>query len=509
MDTMHSDAPVTGAPPRIGSRIGGREHAAPDAPTSEVFDPGTGRVTGVVAHADAGLVDQAVAAATEAFATWRNASQSMRLKLLFAFRDLVRERREDLVEAIVAEHGKSYADAQGEMDRAIDGLEFTLALPQLLKGEYSEQVSRGIDSHSMPHPLGVAVVITPFNFPVMLPIWSGCAALACGNAVIVKPSPRVPSAALLIGELMEQAGAPAGTFTVLQGGAETVDALLDHPGIAAVNFVGSTPVAQHVYARGCAAGKRVQAMGGAKNHVVVMPDADVAFAADSLVSAAYGSTGQRCMAATMGVAVGDVADRLVAAIQERIGAVRVGPGSDRSAVMGPVVSRESQERINDLIAAGVDEGATLVVDGRELPDGLGDGFFVGPTLFDGVTPGMAIYDNEIFGPVLGITRVETLDEAIAMIDANPYGNGAAIFTASGPAARRFQREAGAGMVGINVPVPVPVNSFSTGGWKASVFGAHGLLGPEAFRFFTHQKIVTARWPQDESSRVDLAFNPGR
>jgi malonate-semialdehyde dehydrogenase (acetylating)/methylmalonate-semialdehyde dehydrogenase len=354
----------------------------------------------------------------------------------------------------------------------------------------------------------VVATITPFNFPVMVPLWDAAAALACGNAVIHKPSPRVPSAANLLGELIEQAGVPAGVYNVVHGEAETVNALLDHPGIAAVSFVGSTPVAQHIYERGCAAGKRVQAMGGAKNHVVVMPDADMSFTADSLVSGAFGSTGQRCMAVTLAVAVGDAGDALRDEIAARIPALRVGPGSDPDSEMGPVVSRQSQQRALELIGRGVEEGADLVIDGRPLAE-ESPGFFVGPTLFDRVAPGMAIYDQEIFGPVLGIVRVDTLDEALAMIEANPYGNGSSIFTGSGAAARRFQREAAAGMVGINVPIPVPVNSFSTGGWKASVFGAHGLLGPEAFRFYTHQKIVTARWPESGAQSMGMAFNPGR
>jgi malonate-semialdehyde dehydrogenase (acetylating)/methylmalonate-semialdehyde dehydrogenase len=429
------------------------------------------------------------------------------LRVLFAFRDQVIAHRSELESLITAELGKSQDDALGEMARALDGLEYTLSLPVMLKGEYAEQVSRGVDSYSMPHPLGVAVVITPFNFPAMIPIWSACAALACGNAVIHKPSPRVPSAAVLLAELFADAGLPSGVYGVLQGGAETVDALLDHPGIAAASFVGSTPVARHVYTRGCAAGKRVQAMGGAKNHVVVMPDADLRLAADSLVSGAFGSTGQRCMAATLAIAVGDIGDRLVTELAGRLPSITVGPGSDPATTMGPVVSGESRDRILGIIGGGVEEGATLVVDGRKLPPELGDGFFVGPTLFDGVRPGMRLYDEEVFGPVLSVVRVDSLDAALELIDTNPYGNGAAVFTRSGQAARTFQRRAGAGMVGINVPIPVPVNSFATGGWKSSVFGAHGLLGQEAFRFYTHQKVVTARWPVETAGGMNLAFTP--
>jgi len=508
VEILVAPAPDLAALPVIGSRISGEAVIDHDAPVSEVCDPATGEVTKLVAHADADTVDRAVAVAASAWREWREAPQNARFAMLMALREQIVSHRGDFVDLIVAEGGKARPDADGELARTIDGLDSAFSFPVSLHGAHGEQVSRGIDSYALPRPLGVVTTITPFNFPVMIPLWDAVAALACGNAVIHKPSPRVPSAALLLAELLERTGLPAGTYGVIQGEADTVNSLLDHPGIAAASFVGSTPVARHIYTRGCAAGKRVQAMGGAKNHIVVMPDADIDFTADSLVSGAFGSSGQRCMAVTLAVAVGVAADRLRDAIAERIPALRVGPGSDLDSEMGPVISRQSQQRILALISEGLAQGAQLVVDGRSLAESA-PGFFVGPTLVDHVTPGNALYDNEVFGPVLGIVRVDSLSAALELIEANPYGNGAAIFTGSGAAARRFQREADAGMVGINVPIPVPVNSFSTGGWNASVFGAHGLLGPEAYRFYTHQKIVTARWPEGGAQSMGMAFNPGR
>jgi malonate-semialdehyde dehydrogenase (acetylating)/methylmalonate-semialdehyde dehydrogenase len=500
------DKPADTVLPVVASRIAGETVPGSGTSASRVFDPATGEAIRLVVHADGRMVDQAVEAAANAFVAWRNSPQHQRFGLLMRLRELVIEQRGNFVDLIVAEGGKARSDAEGEFDRTVDGLVSTFSMPVSLQGAYGEQVANGIDTYSLPRPVGVVATITPFNFPLMIPLWDAAAALACGNVVIHKPSPRVPSAAVLLAKLIEQAGAPAGVYGVLQGESDTVNALLDHPGIAAVSFVGSTPVAKHIYTRGCAAGKRVQAMGGAKNHIIVMPDCDLTFTAESLVSGACGSSGQRCMAVTLAVAVGHVAGPLREAIAERMPTLRVGSGRNAENDMGPVISRESQQRVLDLIEQGLAAGAELVVDGRELAQG--SGFFVGPTLFDHVKPGTAIYENEIFGPVLGIVRVETLDEAIEMIATNPYGNGSSIFTASGAAARRFQRDATAGMVGINVPIPVPVNSFSTGGWKASVFGAHGLLGPEAFRFYTHQKIVTARWPETGAQSVGMAFNPG-
>ena len=496
-----------GSERRVPSRIGGTERRTGGA-TADVFDPATGAVTSLVELADASVVDEAVAIAGEAWRTsWRETSQKTRFGFLMNLRTRLFDRRDDLVALIVSEHGKSIPDAEGEFDRALDGLDSALSMPVSLQGAHSDQVATGVDTHSVLHPVGVAATVTPFNFPLMIPLWDAVAALACGNAVIHKPSPRVPSAALLLAEIIDEAGLPPGVYNVVQGDASAVNALLDHPGVAAISFVGSTPVAQHVYQRGCAAGKRVQAMGGAKNHIVVMPDCDLDFTADSLVSGAFGSSGQRCMAATVAVAVGDIAEPLRRAIAERIPTLRVGPGAAPETDMGPVVSRESQTRILALIDQGEAEGIEVVVDGRPLAR-ESDGFFVGPTLLDGVRPGMAVYDQEIFGPVLGMTRVDTFDQALAMIAANPYGNGASVFTASGEVARRFERSAEVGMVGVNVPVPVPVNSFSTGGWKASVFGAHGLLGPEAFRFYSRQKMVTRRWPAGGDQSMGMAFTPG-
>lgn len=502
------DAPRTSGDPLIGSLVGGRQVADPAAVTSEVFDPATGEATGRLAHADAATVDEAVRLATAAWrGGWGELPQKNRLGVLMRLRELLVEHRARFVELIVAEHGKAAADAEGEFDRGLDGLDSVFSFPASLQGAATGQVARGVDTHSSPYPLGVVTVITPFNFPLMIPLWGAAAALACGNAVIHKPSPRVPSAAVLLAELVHRAGVPTDAYAVVQGGADTVDALLDHRGIAAASFVGSTPVAEHVYTRGTAAGKRVQAMGGAKNHAVVMPDCDLGFTADSLVSGAYGSTGQRCMAVTLAVAVGPVADALRAAVAERLPAIKVGPGNSAGCELGPVVSRESQQRILALIEEGERQGAEIAVDGRELAAD-NPGFFVGPTLLDHVRPGTPVYDEELFGPVLGIVRVETLEDALALIDANPYGNGAAIFTSSGAAARTFEHRVEVGMVGINVPVPVPVNSFTTGGWKASVFGAHGLLGPEAFRFYSRQKHVTTRWPEASAASMGMSFNPG-
>ena len=505
LDARHE---TSGRAPLIGSVVGGRAVADPDGMTSEVFDPATGEVTGRLAHADASTVDEAVRLATAAWrGGWGELPQKNRFSILMRLRELVLSHQAEFVDLIVAEHGKAAADAAGEFARALDGLDSVFSFPVSVQGAFSGQVARGVDTYSTPYPLGVVTTITPFNFPLMIPLWGAAAALACGNAVIHKPSPRVPSAALLLADLVHQAGVPVDAYSVIQGGAETVDALLDHPGIAAASFVGSTPVAEHIYTRGSAAGKRVQAMGGAKNHAVVMPDCDLSFTADSLVAGAFGSTGQRCMAVTLAVAVGPVAEPLRAAVAERLPAIKVGPGNSPGCELGPVVSRESQQRILNLVDEGERQGVEVVVDGRPFA-AENPGFFVGPTLLDNVRPGTPVYDEELFGPVLGIVRVETLDEALALIDANPYGNGASIFTSSGAAARTFERRVEAGMVGINVPVPVPVNSFSTGGWRASVFGAHGLLGPEAFRFFTRQKQVTTRWPEAGSASMGMAFNPG-
>jgi malonate-semialdehyde dehydrogenase (acetylating) / methylmalonate-semialdehyde dehydrogenase len=479
--------------------------AARDGSTafSDVTDSATGEVVACVPLAGADEVDAVVRAAAEAAPGWAATSISRRTAVLFRFRELVDRHRDDLARIITREHGKMLDDARGEVQRGLEVVEFACGLGQLLKGEMSAQISGGIDSYSMRQPLGVAAGITPFNFPVMVPMWMYPVALAAGNAFVLKPSEQVPSASMRVAELLAEAGLPAGVFSVVHGGPEAVDALLTHPDIAAVSFVGSTPVARHVYETATAHGKRVQALGGAKNHAIVLPDADLELAADGLVSAGYGSSGQRCMAVSVVVAVGGVAEPLIERIRTRLDALRVGPGSDPEAQMGPLVSAQHKRRVLGLIEAGVDEGAELLMDGREgVP---GDGFFVGPCLFDRVQPGMRIYDEEVFGPVLLVVRAETYDEALALVNRSPYGNGAAIFTNDGGAARAFEQDVAAGMVGINVPIPVPMAYHSFGGWKGSLFGDVHVHGPEGFRFYTRAKVVTRRWPDPRHRGVDLGF----
>jgi malonate-semialdehyde dehydrogenase (acetylating) / methylmalonate-semialdehyde dehydrogenase len=479
--------------------------AARDGSTafSDVTDSATGEVVARVPLAGADEVDAVVRAAAEAAPGWAATSISRRTAVLFRFRELVDRHRDDLARIITREHGKMLDDARGEVQRGLEVVEFACGLGQLLKGEMSAQISGGIDSYSMRQPLGVAAGITPFNFPVMVPMWMYPVALAAGNAFVLKPSEQVPSASMRVAELLAEAGLPAGVFSVVHGGPEAVDALLTHPDIAAVSFVGSTPVARHVYETATAHGKRVQALGGAKNHAIVLPDADLELAADGLVSAGYGSSGQRCMAVSVVVAVGGVAEPLIERIRTRLDALRVGPGSDPEAQMGPLVSAQHKRRVLGLIEAGVDEGAELLMDGREgVP---GDGFFVGPCLFDRVQPGMRIYDEEVFGPVLLVVRAETYDEALALVNRSPYGNGAAIFTNDGGAARAFEQDVAAGMVGINVPIPVPMAYHSFGGWKGSLFGDVHVHGPEGFRFYTRAKVVTRRWPDPRHRGVDLGF----
>lgn len=470
---------------------------------SDVTDSATGAVVARVPLARAEEVDAIVRAAAGAAPEWAATSISRRTAVLFAFRELVDRHRDDLARIVTREHGKMLDDARGEVQRGLEVVEFACGIGQLLKGEMSAQISGGIDSYSMRQPLGVAAGITPFNFPVMVPMWMYPVALAAGNAFVLKPSEQVPSASMLVAELLAEAGLPPGVFGVVHGGPDAVDALLRHPDVAAVSFVGSTPVARHIYETATAHGKRVQALGGAKNHAVVLPDADLELAADGLVSAGYGSSGQRCMAVSVVVAVGDVADPLIDRISSRLAALRVGPGTDADAEMGPLVSAQHKRRVLSLIEAGVEAGAQLVVDGREdVPDG---GFFVGPCLFDRVTPGMRIYDEEVFGPVLLVVRAETYDEALALVNRNPYGNGAAIFTNDGGAARAFEQDVAAGMVGINVPIPVPMAYHSFGGWKSSLFGDVHVHGPEGFRFYTRAKVVTRRWPDPRHRGVDLGF----
>jgi malonate-semialdehyde dehydrogenase (acetylating) / methylmalonate-semialdehyde dehydrogenase len=489
---------------QIGHWIDGRRTPGTSGRTAPVFNPASGEQTGDVALASAGEVGAAVASAVAAARSWRSASLSRRAAVLFAFRELLHAHADELAGLVTAEHGKVLADAAGEVARGLENVEFATGVPQLLKGGYSEQAATGVDVYSIRQPLGVVAGITPFNFPAMVPLWMCANAIACGNAFVLKPSEKDPSASLRLAELWQEAGLPDGVFTVLQGDKEAVDALLTHPDIAAVSFVGSTPIARYVYETGTAAGKRVQALGGAKNHMVVLPDADLDLAADAAVSAAYGAAGERCMAVSVTVAVGDVGDRLVEAIASRLPKVRVGAGTDPDSEMGPLISAAHRDRVAGYIDAGASSGASVVVDGRQgdLPPG---GFFLGTTLLDRVTPEMSVYTDEIFGPVLSVVRVDTYDEAVSLINANRYANGVAIFTRDGGAARRFQFEVEVGMVGINVPIPVPVAYYSFGGWKSSLFGDTHMYGPEGINFYTRGKVVTSRWPDPATSSVDLGF----
>lgn len=468
-------------------------HASRTAP---VWDPAAGTQQAQVMLAGPDDVDAAVRAAAKAFSGWSRTSLSARTKVLFRFRELFKEHVDELAKIVCSEHGKVFDDARGEVERGLDVVDFACGIPQLLKGDYSGEISTGVDAFSYREPLGVVVGITPFNFPVMVPMWLQPIAIATGNAFILKPSERDPSASMLVAELWRQAGLPDGVFNVVHGDKIAVDALLDHSDVAAVSFVGSTPIARYVHRQATAAGKRVQALGGAKNHAIVLPDADVDDAAAHLTSAGFGSAGQRCMAISAVVAVGGAGDPLVEALHDRTRAIRVGPGNDEASEMGPVVTREAQHRISGAIERAVEQRATLVVDGRSVTvPGLENGFFVGPSLLDNVDPQMDVYRDEIFGPVLVVVRAESLDDAIDVVNANPYGNGAAIFTSSGAAARRFQQSVRVGMVGVNVPIPVPMAYYSFGGWKDSLFGDRNVHGTEGVAFYTRAKTVTARWPQ--------------
>ena len=486
--------------------IGGKPWDGRVGRWGDVFNPATGQRAGRVACADAAVVDRAVECATKAAAAWRSVSLAARVRTLFAFRNLVEQHKRELAECVTREHGKVLADAMGEVTRGLEVIEFACGLPQLLKGEFSENVSTEVDSYSIRQPLGVVAGITPFNFPAMVPMWMYPLAIACGNTFILKPSEKNPSVSVLCATLWARAGLPDGVFNVVHGDKAAVDAILAHPGIQAVSFVGSTPVARYIYDTGTSAGKRVQALGGAKNHMVVLPDADLELAADASVSAAYGSTGQRCMAISVVVAVGDVADRLLPRIRERIRTLKVGPGLEPGAQMGPLSTRDQYTRVLSYLDKGVAEGAELVEDGRALKvPGHEQGYFVGPSLFDRVKPGTSIYTDEIFGPVLEIVRVATYDEALQLINANPYANGVAIFTNDGGAARRFQNEVQVGMVGINLPIPVPMAYYSFGGWKQSLFGDAHMHGREGIQFYTRGKVVTARWPDPRHRGVNLGF----
>ncbi|MGW3955808.1 CoA-acylating methylmalonate-semialdehyde dehydrogenase [Streptomyces sp. NPDC004752] len=475
------------------------------AATAPVYNPATGAEQARVALGGRAEVDAAVRAAAAAFETWSESSLTRRTQVLFAFRQLLLEHEEELGRIISAEHGKTVDDARGEIVRGREVVEFACGLGDVLKGGYSDQVSRGVDVHSFRQPLGVVAGITPFNFPAMVPLWMHPIAIATGNAFLLKPSERDPSAANFVAELYRRAGLPDGVFNVVHGGKDAVDAILTHPGIEAVSFVGSTPIARYVHQQATAHGKRVQALGGAKDHAVVLPDADLEFAANHLAAGAYGSAGERCMAVSVAVAVGDAADGLVDVLERKAREVRVGPGDAPGTEMGPLVTKAAQERIETAVGTAATQGATVVVDGRGLKvDGHEDGFFTGPSLLDHVTAEMDAYREELFGPVLAVVRADSLDAAVELINANPYGNGTALFTASGEAARRFQRRVKVGMIGVNVPVPVPMSYYSFGGWKDSLIGEFPIHGPEGLRFYTRPKVVTTRWRRPAQS-VDAGF----
>jgi malonate-semialdehyde dehydrogenase (acetylating)/methylmalonate-semialdehyde dehydrogenase len=476
----------------------------------DVFNPATGAVGARVAMATPAVVDQAVASAKAASVSWKSSSLAKRTKIMFAFRELVDRHKVEIAAHLTREHGKVPSDALGEVNRGLEVIEFACGIAQLQKGELSENVSTEVDSYSLRQPLGVVAGITPFNFPAMVPMWMYPIALACGNTFVLKPSERDPSAANFCAELLRDAGLPPGVFNVVHGDKVAVDRLLEHPDVAAVSFVGSTPIARYIYETGTRHGKRVQALGGAKNHMIVLPDADMDLAADAAIGAGYGSAGERCMAISLVVAVGSAADKLIPKMLERIAAMKTGPGSDPKSEMGPLITRAHRDKVAGYVDAGVREGATLLADGRGLKvDGHADGFFLGPCLFDGVKPEMSIYQDEIFGPVLGVTRVDTYDQAIAMVNSNVYANGVALFTNDGGAARKFQHEVEVGMVGINVPIPVPMSYYSFGGWKASLFGDLHMYGADGVRFYTRSKVVTSRWPDPRHRGVDLGFPQNR
>jgi malonate-semialdehyde dehydrogenase (acetylating)/methylmalonate-semialdehyde dehydrogenase len=491
---------------RITHRIGGKPWTGTPVRTGEVYDPATGAVTGLVDLASPAEVDEAVAAAGAAFAGWRTVSLARRAEVMFTFRELLKARRDELAAIVTAEHGKVLSDAAGEVQRALENVEYACGIPELIKGDFTENAATRVDVASIRQPVGVCAVISPFNFPAMVPLWFLPNAIACGNAVVLKPSEKDPSAAVFLAELFARAGLPDGVLNVVHGDRVAVDAILAHPGIRAVSFVGSTPVARHVYTTGTAHGKRVQALGGAKNHLVVLPDANLDLAADAAVSAGFGSAGERCLAVSVVVAVDPVGDGLVGRISDRMGRLRVGDGRRAGCEMGPLVTAAHRDRVVSYLDAGVAQGASLAVDGRHHPvDGDAGGFWLGPTLFDRVTPDMTVYTDEIFGPVLSVVRVPSYDAAVELVNASPYGNGTALFTDDGGAARRFQQDVEVGMVGVNVPIPVPVASYSFGGWKDSLFGDTHAYGPHGIHFFTRTKVVTTRWPDPSHGGVNLGF----
>jgi malonate-semialdehyde dehydrogenase (acetylating)/methylmalonate-semialdehyde dehydrogenase len=486
--------------------IGGKSHDGTPERLGEVYNPATGDVTKQVAFAGAEIVDEAVSVAEKAFASWRETSVTKRAWVLFRFRDLIVSHKDELARIITEEHGKVHSDALGEVQRGLEVVEFACGISHLQKGEFSENVTSSVDSYSIRQPLGVVAGITPFNFPAMVPMWMYPVAIACGNTFILKPSEKDPSASILMAELLQEAGLPDGVFNVVHGDKVAVDALLDHPRIAAISSVGSTPVARYIYEQAARSGKRVQALGGAKNHMVVMPDADMDLAADSIVGASYGSAGERCMAVSAVVAVGEAGDALLARVRERVAELRVGPGSDDESEMGPLVTSAHRDKVLSFVETGINEGADLAIDGRDVTvDGHDQGFYLGPCLFDHVAPEMTIYQEEIFGPVLSMLRTGDYEDAVELVNANPYGNGVAIFTNDGGTARRFQHEVQVGMVGINVPIPVPMAFFSFGGWKSSLFGDSHVYGSEGIRFYTRLKVVTTRWPDQPSTGASLHF----
>jgi malonate-semialdehyde dehydrogenase (acetylating)/methylmalonate-semialdehyde dehydrogenase len=492
---------------RVNHWINGRRVAGTSGRSGPVYNPATGEVAREVDFASTDEVDAAVLAASAAFPEWRATSLSRRTEIMFRIRNLFEQHRDEIAALLTAEHGKVRADAQGEVARGLENVEFATGISHLLKGGFTEQASTGIDVYQIRQPLGVVAGITPFNFPAMVPMWMFANAIACGNTFILKPSEKDPSASVYLAELMKEAGLPDGVFNVVHGDKVAVDRVLTHPDIAAVSFVGSTPIARYVYQTGTANGKRVQALGGAKNHMIVLPDADISMAADAAVSAAYGSAGERCMAISVVVAVGSVADPLVSAIEERLPKVQIGPGDADGSQMGPLITREHRDRVTSFIDAGAEAGAQVRADGRQhvLYDRESGGFFLGVSLLDNVSPEMECYRNEIFGPVLEVIRVPTYADAVKLINDNAYGNGSAIFTRDGGAARQFQFEVESGMVGINVPIPVPVAYYSFGGWNDSLFGDLHMYGPEGVQFYTRAKVVTSRWPDPGTSSVDLGF----
>jgi len=492
-------------PTRITHLIGGQSWTGTAERTSPVYNPATGEQTGVLDLASADLVGEVVANARAAWEGWADTSLTKRTQVLFAFRNLLDERKKDIAALITAEHGKVLDDAVGEVTRGLEVAEFACGIPHLLKGGFSENASTNVDVYSIRQPLGVVAVISPFNFPAMVPMWFIPIAIACGNAVVLKPSEKDPSAAIAVAELWKEAGLPDGVMNVVNGDKEAVDALLTHPDIRSVSFVGSTPIARYVYETGTVHGKRVQALGGAKNHMLVLPDADLDLAADAAVNAGFGSAGERCMAISALVAVEPIADELIEKIKDRMGKLRTGDGA-KGCDMGPLVTKQHRDKVASYLDSGVQDGATLVVDGRDGDfDGGENGYFLAPTLFDNVKPGMSVYDDEIFGPVLSVVRVGSYEEGLKLINDNPYGNGTAIFTNDGGAARKFQRQVEVGMVGVNVPIPVPVSYYSFGGWKNSLFGDTHAHGMEGVHFFTRGKVVTSRWLDPSHGGINLGF----